>query len=192
MGIFLAVFAALDAGAALAARPDNTVALSRRTRIRAEVRIQADTLTAQTLVAIRKDTQDGAWLVASAGPLLDNFRDGSEASLPDTVRRVLVSRIADAGLAPTDTLIRNLGRRILRAPLLEQDAAAGFTRRRADGRWEFVEDAAAGDLDGEFARARVQADDADREAIESEIRRQAAERASAPAAGTRGCLSCGR
>lgn len=186
-GVLVAGFLLLDAGIALAARPDNTVSLNRRTRIRAEVRVQADTLTAQTLVAIRKDTQDGAWLVASAGPLLDNFRDGSEASLPDTVQRALLARIAGAGLVPTDTLVRHLGRRTLRAVLLERDAAAGFTRRRPDGRWELIEDAAAGDLDGEFARTRIQEEDADCVALEAEIRRQAAAEV-----GTGRCRTCGR
>lgn len=165
-----------------AARPSHTIDRSRHSRVRVEVRIQADTrgladsLVQQTLVLIRKDTQDGQWLVVSAGPLLDNFRLGDEpyVAWPDTLMKQIRHIAANAGLSPTDTFSKFLGRRILRSTILAQDAVKGWVRREASGAWVFNESADEINLEAEFARMRVDDDNADRAALMKEIARQRA------------------
>lgn len=159
-----------------AARPSSTVDRTRQSRVRAAVRIHADTLVQQTLVAIRKDTQDGQWLVASAGPLLDNFRGAdSNVTLPDTVMKAIRTIAADAGLTVTDTLALHFGRRILRADLLERYRVEGLIRQSVSGSWVVDETLAEErSLDAEFARIRLEEESADRQALIAEIERQEA------------------
>lgn len=194
-GLLIGLGFTLFASPVNAARPD-AIRPARPAYVRVAVRIHADTMVRQALVAIRSSSSDSAWLEESSERLLDRFRgeagETAASTFPDTVLRAIRALAADAGLTTTDTLVRTLGRRILRAPSLERDAAAGYVRKTSTGGWAFVHEEDSGDLDAEFARIRFQEDEVDRAALAAEIARQAAS-GSAPSAECSGCpVSGGR
>jgi hypothetical protein len=175
----------VDTAPARAAMPDSVPARTTRSRrrggIAADIRLTGDTRVRQTLVAINKDSQDGQWILASnAGvPLLDRWRGEEEsADAPtETTVRAIRQTAEDAGIEPTDTVIRILDRRIKRDAEIRRHRAMGLIERDADGYWRVVgappEDEES--VDQLFARMSADAENADLRALTREIERQICE-----------------